>query len=73
MTDLTGHRRDAQILHAGRDPDANHGIVNPPVYHCSTEVHRVMYPALSGDPGHASWRRPRRRSGCTWGWRMSTI
>jgi cystathionine beta-lyase len=36
MLDLGAFRRDTQILHAGRDPAANHGVVNPPVYHCST-------------------------------------
>ncbi|HEY0316332.1 MAG TPA: PLP-dependent transferase, partial [Sphingomonas sp.] len=36
MADLSAFKRDTQILHAGRDPAANHGVVNPPVYHCST-------------------------------------
>jgi len=36
MTDVTRFRRDTQALHAGRDPKANFGVVNPPVYHCST-------------------------------------
>ncbi|MEA1648481.1 cystathionine beta-lyase [Nitrospirillum sp. BR 11164] len=36
MSNLSGFRRETQILHAGRDPKANHGVVNPPVYHCST-------------------------------------
>ncbi|EIZ77886.1 cystathionine beta-lyase [Novosphingobium sp. Rr 2-17] len=36
MTDLKGFRRETQALHAGRDPKANFGVVNPPVYHCST-------------------------------------
>jgi cysteine-S-conjugate beta-lyase len=26
------------LCHAGLDPAANHGIVNPPVYHASTVV-----------------------------------
>ena len=34
--DLSTFRRDTQILHAGRDPARHHGVVNPPVYHCST-------------------------------------
>lgn len=29
---------DTLITHAGLDPAANHGIVNPPVYHCSTVI-----------------------------------
>ncbi len=33
---------DTLLIHAGRDPFANHGIVNPPVYHAST----VLFPTL---------------------------
>ena len=29
-------KEDTRIVHEGRDPDANHGIINPPVYHAST-------------------------------------
>ena len=36
-------RRDTVLAHAGRDPGANHGIVNPPVYHAST----VIFPTLA--------------------------
>jgi cystathionine beta-lyase len=32
----TGFSTDTILVHAGRDPERNHGIVNPPVYHCST-------------------------------------
>ena len=36
-------RRFATMLgHAGRDPEKNFGIVNPPVYHAST----VLFPTL---------------------------
>jgi len=31
---------ETKAVHAGRDPENNHGIVNPPVYHAST----VLYP-----------------------------
>ncbi len=31
-------KQDTIITHAGLDPLANHGVVNPPVYHCSTIV-----------------------------------
>ena len=31
---------DTKAVHAGRDPESNYGIVNPPVYHAST----VLYP-----------------------------
>lgn len=33
---------DTLLTHAGRDPQANFGIVNPPVYHAST----VLFPTL---------------------------
>ena len=33
---------DTLLTHAGRDPHANFGIVNPPVYHAST----VLFPTL---------------------------
>jgi len=29
-------KEDTKIVHKGRDPDSNHGIINPPVYHAST-------------------------------------
>ena len=29
-------KEDTKIVHKGRDPKANHGIINPPVYHAST-------------------------------------
>lgn len=31
-------KQDTTIVSAGRDPEANHGIVNPPVYHTSTII-----------------------------------
>jgi cystathionine beta-lyase, bacterial len=36
-------QKDTVLGHAGRNPGANHGIVNPPVYHCST----VLFPTLA--------------------------
>lgn len=33
---------DTLTVHAGRDPHANFGIVNPPVYHASTILHRTV-------------------------------
>jgi cysteine-S-conjugate beta-lyase len=36
-------RKDTQLTHAGRNPRAQHGIVNPPVYHAST----VLFPTLA--------------------------
>ncbi|GAA0754791.1 cystathionine beta-lyase [Ideonella azotifigens] len=38
MTSSEAFARDTQIVHLGRDPQANHGIVNPPVYHASTFI-----------------------------------
>ena len=29
-------KEDAKIIHKGRDPKSNHGIINPPVYQAST-------------------------------------
>ena len=29
-------KEDTKIVHKGRDPDSNFGIINPPVYHAST-------------------------------------
>lgn len=47
------HRHpDTTLIHAGRNPRANHGIVNPPVYHCST----VLSPSL--DALEANDRNP---------------
>lgn len=39
---MTKKKQDTVIVAAGRDPEANFGIVNPPVYHAST----VLYPTL---------------------------
>lgn len=36
-------RKETQLTHGGRNPAANHGIVNPPVYHAST----VLFPTLA--------------------------
>lgn len=33
---------ETKIVVSGRDPEANHGIVNPPVYHASTIVHETV-------------------------------
>ncbi len=35
-------KEDTKIVHAGRHPEENFGIVNPPVYHAST----VLFPTL---------------------------
>jgi cysteine-S-conjugate beta-lyase len=36
------HRKDTLLTHTGRDPEANFGIVNPPVYHASTILSKNM-------------------------------
>ena len=36
------HTKQTAAVHAGMDPDANHGIPNPPVYHTST----ILKPSL---------------------------
>jgi cystathionine beta-lyase len=38
-----GAATDTFLVHAGADPFANHGILNPPVYHAST----VVFPTLA--------------------------
>jgi len=38
-----GHAADTRVTEAGRDPAANFGLVNPPVYHGST----VLFPTLA--------------------------
>jgi cysteine-S-conjugate beta-lyase len=35
--------KDTLLAHAGLDPFANHGVVNPPVYHAST----ILFPTLA--------------------------
>lgn len=36
-------KTDTTLTHAGRKPRANHGIVNPPVYHAST----ILFPTVA--------------------------
>jgi len=36
MPDKKNYAMDLLLSHAGNHPQANHGIVNPPVYHAST-------------------------------------
>jgi cystathionine beta-lyase len=42
MKENLGMKKDTIIVNAGRDPESNHGIVNPPVYHASTIIHPTM-------------------------------
>src|SRR5215510_2505159 len=39
---------NTKLVTAGRDPQANHGFVNPPVYHAST----VLYPTAEDQVAH---------------------
>lgn len=50
---------DTLLTHAGLDPHANHGIVNPPVYHAST----VLSPTLDAFMARASAKVRYGRSG----------
>ncbi len=40
---MTDHRPDTLLVHAGRDPHAHQGFVNPPVFHAST----VLWPSVA--------------------------
>lgn len=42
MSEKKFSRPETTIVTAGRDPEANFGVVNPPVYHAST----ILYPTL---------------------------
>lgn len=44
---MNNHKPDTIIVSSGRDPQSNHGIVNPPVYHAST----VLYPSMAALKG----------------------
>ena len=43
MDDLKGMSARTRLVHAGRHPHDNHGVVNPPVYHAST----ILQPSLA--------------------------
>ena len=42
MIQQGGFSTDTLLVHAGRDPERHHGIVNPPVYHCSTVLFKSV-------------------------------
>ncbi len=42
MTDHKNHSDDTVAVHAGRHPQDNLGVVNPPVYHASTILHPTL-------------------------------
>ncbi|MBI4014027.1 MAG: cystathionine beta-lyase [Candidatus Rokubacteria bacterium] len=50
---------ETRLVHAGRDPERNHGIVNPPVYRAST----ILYPTLAEFEG----RHARKYTGFSYG------
>jgi len=39
--------RDTRLVHAGRDPERQFGVVNPPIYRAST----ILYPTLAAYDG----------------------
>lgn len=43
MDELKGMAARTRLVHAGRHPHDNHGVVNPPVYHAST----ILQPSLA--------------------------
>ena len=71
-------KEDTKIVHKGRDPKSNHGIINPPVYHASTiawgsveeiaeqrKIDRRFEPTISDgerDALRARWSRAVERS-----------
>lgn len=42
MNDKRYYNTETVLAHSGRNPSANHGVVNPPVYHAST----IVFPTL---------------------------
>jgi cystathionine beta-lyase len=50
---------DTRLVHAGRNPEEHHGVVNPPVYRAST----VLYPTMAAFEN----RQERRYSGMLYG------
>jgi cysteine-S-conjugate beta-lyase len=49
-TPKTPLKPETRLVNAGRDPQAYHGFVNPPVYHAST----VLYPTAEDQVSHRS-------------------
>jgi len=41
-TPKAGHAPATEVIEAGRDPKAQHGVVNPPVYHASTVIFETL-------------------------------
>ena len=52
MVEKSNYRTDTLLAHLGRDPAANHGVVNPPVYHASTILFESLetFSELRQDP-----------------------
>jgi cystathionine beta-lyase len=40
---------DTQVTVGGRNPQAHHGYVNPPVYHASTQLYRTAQDYIAHD------------------------
>jgi cystathionine beta-lyase len=50
-------KKATKLVTVGRDPDANHGIVNPPVYHASTILFRSAEAFRNRDQEYVYGRR----------------
>ena len=62
MVNKKAYKTDTLLGHLGRDPAANHGVVNPPVYHASTILSGTLaaFRERRRDPfdkGHSSYGR----------------
>src|SRR5215510_3065903 len=52
-----GRKPDTEIVHAGREPFAHHGFVNPPVYRGSTVLFRSLESYEKRDQRYVYGRR----------------
>ena len=55
------YRAETLLSVLGRDPAANHGVVNPPVYHASTILHESTAALKDRGPRGPQPRRQARR------------
>lgn len=56
MSNSVGKKMATRITHAGRDPESNFGVVNPPVYHASTILKPTMAEhRASKEPGYTGY------------------
>lgn len=57
MTEKPNHRQDTLVVTAGREPEANFGYVNPPVFHGSTILHPTVKVLKTRDQPYTYGRR----------------